>query len=178
MCDKEQDCPGGEDEAYCYGIQNNHHSDGYYEVMKQDNGIWHTKCFLKSKPPTESDLVELCKKLGYIDPISPKARTRVDNDTGKISSVHLFSISHLNKNKILVMAVSSDAIEMITKTHTNGTTKNDEPPATKATLFNKFTTLEVNDKIKFYIKPSRPVTRLVEWDENDEKKCLRLEIKC
>lgn len=75
---------------YCYGIQNNPYSDGYYEVMQQEFGIWHTKCFPKSKPPTEKDLIEICKKMGYINPIQPKARARVDNETGNGSHLNIF----------------------------------------------------------------------------------------
>lgn len=84
VCDGEHDCPGGEDELYCYGIQNNHNADGFYEVMQQEFGVWHTKCFPKSKPPTQEDLIEICRTMGYINPQHAKARARVDNETGII----------------------------------------------------------------------------------------------
>lgn len=82
---------------YCFGIQNKHNSDGYYEVMQQEFGIWHTKCFPRSKPPTQTDLVEICRKMGYIDPVTPKARARLENDIGKSLSFKLdFQLKHTN----------------------------------------------------------------------------------
>lgn len=52
------------------------------------------------------------------------------------------------------------------------------PPPTKAVISNKFSTLQVNKDIKLYVKPSRPLARLVEWDKNDQKNCFRVEINC
>lgn len=51
-------------------------------------------------------------------------------------------------------------------------------PPTKAIISNKFSTLQVNKDIKLYVKPSRPLARLVEWDKNDERNCFRVEINC
>lgn len=59
----------------------------------------------------------------------------------------------------------------------NGTEQSLSPP-TKAIIYNKFSTLQVNKDIKLYVKPSRPLARLVEWDKNDEKNCFRVEINC
>lgn len=58
--------------------------------MQQEFGIWHTKCFPKSKPPTEADLKEICKKMGYIEPAHPKARALIDDDIGMIDPLSLF----------------------------------------------------------------------------------------
>lgn len=62
----------------------------------------------------------------------------------------------------------------------NGTDdeKRSHGPPTKAIIYNKFSTLQVNKDIKLYVKPSRPLARLVEWDKNDEKNCFRVEINC
>ncbi|XP_063702432.1 serine protease nudel [Culicoides brevitarsis] len=161
VCDGDHDCPGGEDESYCYGIQNNHMSDGYYEVMQQEFGVWHTKCFPKSKPPTQTDLIEICRKMGYIDPKYPKARARVDNET------------------VMAILPNSDNSQMeFVREERKLNTTHDLAPATKAIISNKFSTLQVNDDIKLYVKPSRPLASLVEWDKNDEKNCFRVEINC
>lgn len=96
VCDGELDCPDGEDEQYCYGIQENDINDGYYEIMQQEFGVWHTKCFPKSKPPTEIDLFEVCRKLGYATIQMPKARTRIDTETGtsiKFNNTNLLNVT-------------------------------------------------------------------------------------
>lgn len=88
VCDNERDCPGGEDEQYCYGLEYpkeecvNHSTyfhddefwenfrfycshDGYGQVIEQTFGIWHTKCFPTTHEPTTADVAQLCVELGY-----------------------------------------------------------------------------------------------------------------
>lgn len=83
--------------------------------------------------------------------------------------------------------VNSTVIEFIPDVdkkilNTNNTTKNlttsIRPPATKAIIFNPFSPLTINDNIILYLKPSRPLAALVNWDKTDEDNCFRLEIKC
>lgn len=49
--------------------------------------------------------------------------------------------------------------------------------STKAKIVSKFSSVKLNN-LTVFIKPSRPIARLVKWDEKDFKKCNRLEIKC
>lgn len=49
---------------------------------------------------------------------------------------------------------------------------------TKAAVVNKFTPLRVNNELTLYVKPSRPIARLVNWDKTDDARCYRIEIKC
>lgn len=50
--------------------------------------------------------------------------------------------------------------------------------ATKTVVLNKFSKVAINEKQAFYMKPSRPLFKLVNWDAEDEQKCDRLEINC
>ena len=35
--------------------------------MQQTYGVWHTKCFPKPNPPTQSELEAICRRIGYTD---------------------------------------------------------------------------------------------------------------
>jgi hypothetical protein len=50
--------------------------------------------------------------------------------------------------------------------------------ATKGIVFNRFSPLKLNPEITVYMKPSRPIAKLVSWDKSDDEKCERLEIRC
>lgn len=49
--------------------------------------------------------------------------------------------------------------------------------STKAEIVSKFSAVRLNSMTVF-VKPSRPIARLVKWDKTDSEKCNRLEIKC
>lgn len=49
--------------------------------------------------------------------------------------------------------------------------------STKAEIVSKFSAVRLND-LTVFVKPSRPIARLVRWDKTDSEKCYRLEIKC
>lgn len=76
FCDGVNDCPGGEDEHYCYGIQYPNsvarETNDYGEVMKQTFGLWHSKCYKKPTDPDKAEMLQLCETLGY------KENTKVD----------------------------------------------------------------------------------------------------
>lgn len=77
FCDGIPDCPGGEDELLCHGIyyyNADKKETGFGEIIKQTFGIWHTKCYHKAKPPTDGEMVSLCRELGYDPPKPPKFR--------------------------------------------------------------------------------------------------------
>lgn len=82
----------------------------------------------------------------------------------------------------ILASSSTKTMELIKETDKKVNGTDDEqrklPPPTKAIIYNKFSTLQVNKDIKLYVKPSRPLARLVEWDKNDEKNCFRVEINC
>lgn len=50
--------------------------------------------------------------------------------------------------------------------------------ATKAVVLNQFSKVAINGKQKFFMKPSRPLFTLVNWDAEDEQNCDRLQISC
>ncbi|KAJ6641084.1 Serine protease nudel [Pseudolycoriella hygida] len=145
VCDKEKDCPSGEDEQFCFGLEYpEENNDGYGQVIEQSYGIWHTKCFPRPHLPTDEDVAELCVELGY----------------------------HQNRPSYRLISNSGSARSFL---DSNSTYRN-EP--TKATVVNKFTPLRVNSELTLYVKPSRPIAKLVNWDRTDDAKCFRLEIKC
>lgn len=49
--------------------------------------------------------------------------------------------------------------------------------STKAEIVSKFSAVRL-DNFTVFVKPSRPIARLVKWDKTDSEKCNRLEIKC
>lgn len=50
---------------------------------------------------------------------------------------------------------------------------------TKAKVVNRFSTLRVNDNFEIAsFKPSRPLNKIMRWDDSDKDKCFQLEINC
>lgn len=138
FCDGVNDCPGGEDEHYCYGIQFANHkareSYGFGEIMQQTFGLWHSKCFNKTTPPQKDELLQLCQTLGYTE------QTRVD-----------------------IRGVKEGPA--------------DSPPV-KPVLNSVYSPIELNQNLRFLLKPSQPLAKLVQWDSKDNEICRRLEVRC
>lgn len=61
-------------------INNYYCSDGYRQVIEQTYGVWHTKCYPRPHHPTDEEIREICKKVGYHD--TSKATGRVVHDSG------------------------------------------------------------------------------------------------
>ncbi|EJY57924.1 AAEL016971-PA [Aedes aegypti] len=148
VCDDEIDCPGEEDERYCYALQQNPAETNYGEVMQQSYGIWHSKCFPKDDKYDEQTIKEICHRVGYQQvrkvygrKVLPESRLRTSNRT-------------------------HDPVDRL------------RGAATKAVAFNKFFKVNINEKQAIFMKPSRPLYTLVNWDAEDEQKCDRLEINC
>uniref|UniRef100_A0A182FG68 limulus clotting factor C n=2 Tax=Anopheles albimanus TaxID=7167 RepID=A0A182FG68_ANOAL len=148
VCDKERDCPDGEDEQYCYALQQNSYEAGYGELMEQSYGIWHSKCFPKTAQFGDEYMRDICEQLGYSQvrkiygrAIVEGARLRTANDT-------------------------ESPVDKLRRT------------ATKAVVHNKFSKVVINDHHTFYMKPSRPMFRVINWNYHDEQNCHRLELLC
>ncbi|XP_055376731.1 serine protease nudel [Condylostylus longicornis] len=163
VCDGEADCPDGEDEEYCYGLEYSPESkslsDGYGQLIEQSFGVWHTKCFPRNKPlPSQKDIWEICKKLGYnnyqYSENSVKYRI-IDNDNITSEIIN----SNLNAKK-----TNSKRIKYM------------EP--SKHIIVNKFSPIHINRNLTLMMKPSRPIAQLIKWNDDDEKNCYRMEIKC
>nr|KAF7429288.1 hypothetical protein H0235_005686 [Vespula pensylvanica] len=83
VCDEENDCPGGEDEAECKKIQEFHKdTTNIGELIQRSFGIWHSVCF-PNPINTNDDASEICKSLGYV---SGKLSNK-QNDTGAMVPV-------------------------------------------------------------------------------------------
>jgi hypothetical protein len=54
-------------------------SDDYHEVVEQKYGMWQSKCFDKNKPPSQEELDEMCRSIGYRNVKTAQARTRPDD---------------------------------------------------------------------------------------------------
>lgn len=85
VCDREKDCPNGEDEALCLKLKGSkvqkyvkkheyliHNfliflsfSHNYALVMELEYGVWHTKCFHQNSPMDFKALTSVCSKRGY-----------------------------------------------------------------------------------------------------------------
>lgn len=50
--------------------------------------------------------------------------------------------------------------------------------ATKVVKFTKFAAVKVNDGFTVHLRPSKPLVKLVSWDESDHENCHRMELKC
>lgn len=110
--------------------------------MQRSFGIWHTKCFPKSSPPTQEELEDLCKQLGHQDTSNAKGRVKISNP----NAAELVEFESFN--------------------------------ATKVVPFSKFSAVKINDEFTVHLRPSKPLAKLVSWDENDHEICHRMEIKC
>ncbi|XP_052894765.1 serine protease nudel [Anopheles moucheti] len=148
VCDKERDCPDGEDEQYCYALQQNSYEAGYGELMEQSYGIWHSKCFPKATKFDDEYMRRICEQLGYSQvrkiygrAIVEGARLRTANET-------------------------ESAVDKLRRT------------ATKTIVQNKFSKVIINKNHTFYMKPSRPMFKVINWNYEDEQACHRLELLC
>nr|NP_523947.2 nudel [Drosophila melanogaster]P98159.2 RecName: Full=Serine protease nudel; Flags: Precursor [Drosophila melanogaster]AAF50656.1 nudel [Drosophila melanogaster] len=175
VCDKEKDCPNGEDERYCFGIEhplhlqkkdfwtNSQHTQPeiapqYGQVIEQTYGIWHTKCFPKSKPPQVDEVREICKKLGY-NPYRQPSYRLIDDEENK--PVHTYELADRQG-----------------RSFSNESLMGKYRDSTKALIISKFSPLQLNERLTLFLKSSRPIAELVRWNATDSSMCYRLEIRC
>lgn len=52
------------------------------------------------------------------------------------------------------------------------------PPPVKPVLNSVYSAIELNQNLRFLLKPSQPLAKLVQWDSKDTEKCKRLEVRC
>jgi hypothetical protein len=133
-------------------------SNGFGEVIQRSFGIWHTKCFSKETPPNLEELEDLCKKLGF--KASTKAIGRITNP--KIDS----KINEVDSKMPRNMTAEGTPIEFQMFN------------ATKVVTYTKFAAVKINDAFTIHLRPSKPLAKLVSWDENDHENCHRMELKC
>ncbi|EDV41196.1 uncharacterized protein Dana_GF10896 [Drosophila ananassae] len=175
VCDKEPDCPNGEDERYCFGIEhplhqqkkdfwaNSQHTQPetapqYGQVIEQTYGIWHTKCFPKSSPPQVDEVREICKKLGY-NPYRQPSYRLIDDEENK--AVHTYELADRQG-----------------RSFSNDSLVGKYRDSTKALIISKFSPLQLNERLTLFLKSSRPIAELVRWNATDSSRCYRLEIRC
>lgn len=127
--------------------------------MERSYGIWHTKCFPRSSPPSQEELEDLCKKLGF-------------NETTKAVGRVIDSQNHHKRNdsetQVPPVKLSGDEIPVEFKTFN----------ATKVIPFSKFSAVKINDGFTVHLRPSKPLAKLVSWDVSDHLNCHRMELKC
>uniref|UniRef100_A0A182P221 Peptidase S1 domain-containing protein n=1 Tax=Anopheles epiroticus TaxID=199890 RepID=A0A182P221_9DIPT len=148
VCDKERDCPDGEDEQYCYALQQNSYEAGYGELMEQSYGIWHSKCFPKTAQFDDEYMRRICEQLGY-------------NQVRKIYGRAIVEGARLR-----------------TANQTETPVDKLRRAATKTIVQNKFSKVVINQNHTFYMKPSRPMFKVINWNYEDEQNCHRLELLC
>ncbi|KAM8710459.1 hypothetical protein ACLKA7_017128 [Drosophila subpalustris] len=171
VCDKQPDCPNGEDERYCFGIEQplqeqqldywsgqKQTVSQYGQVIEQSYGIWHTKCFPKSTPPSTAEVREICRKLGYNPDRQPSYRL-IDDAANE--AVHTYEWADRRGRNF-----------------SNDTLVGKYRDSTKALIISKFSPLQLNERLTLFLKPSRPIAELVRWNSTDSSRCYRLEIRC
>ncbi|XP_055630192.1 serine protease nudel isoform X2 [Toxorhynchites rutilus septentrionalis] len=150
VCDGDNDCPGGEDERYCYALQQNPEQSNYGEVMQQSFGIWHSKCFPKDVKYDDENIRQICESIGY----------------HRTAKIYGRKMQH------------GDATGRMANSSTDDPVEKTRSVPTKAVVLNKFSKVVINPKQSFFMKPSRPMFKLVNWSYEDEMNCDRLEINC
>ncbi|KAH8365787.1 hypothetical protein KR093_004396 [Drosophila rubida] len=171
VCDKQPDCPNGEDERYCFGIEQPLQDQAmdywsgqkqsvshYGQVIEQSYGIWHTKCFPKSTPPSSAEVRHICEKLGYNPNRQPSYRL-IDDAANE--AVHTYEWADRRG-----------------RSFSNDTLVGKYRDSTKAQIISKFSPLQLNERLTLFLKPSRPIAELVKWNSTDSSRCFRLEIRC
>ncbi|XP_075160655.1 serine protease nudel isoform X2 [Haematobia irritans] len=175
VCDKEPDCPNGEDERYCYGLEHpitqtqqpqnksiSHRPElqsfKYGQVIEQSYGVWHTKCFPKSSPPNVTEVRQICKKLGY-NPYQQPSYRLIDDSLNEVIETREVPDQRGR-------SFSSDNVADLYR------------PSTKAVIATKMSPLLLNDDLILFMKPSRPIAELERLSSSDSENCLRLEVKC
>ncbi|XP_053674751.1 serine protease nudel [Anopheles nili] len=148
VCDKERDCPDGEDELYCYALQQNSYEAGYGELMEQSYGIWRSKCFPKTAQFDDEYMRRICEQLGY-------------NQVRKI-----YGRAIVEGTRLRTANETESAVDKLRRA------------ATKTIVQNKFSKVVINDNHTFYMKPSRPMFKLINWNDEDQQHCHRLELLC
>ncbi|EGI57358.1 Serine protease nudel [Acromyrmex echinatior] len=69
VCDGDNDCPNGEDEMDCRGVQQlSDDRPAAGEVMQRSYGVWHTLCY-PSEITSHEEAVKVCRKNGYTNGI-------------------------------------------------------------------------------------------------------------
>lgn len=51
-------------------------------------------------------------------------------------------------------------------------------PAIKVVSETKFSAVQINDGFTVHLRTDKPLTKVVEWDDDDHANCHRLEVKC
>uniref|UniRef100_A0A182K055 Peptidase S1 domain-containing protein n=1 Tax=Anopheles christyi TaxID=43041 RepID=A0A182K055_9DIPT len=148
VCDKERDCPDGEDELYCYALQQNSYEAGYGELMEQSYGIWHSKCFPKTAQFGEEYMRRICEQLGY----------------SQVRKIYGRAI--LEGSRLRTANQTETPVDKLRRS------------ATKTIVQNKFSKVVINQNHTFYMKPSRPMFKVINWNYEDEQNCHRLELLC
>jgi hypothetical protein len=123
-------------------------TDGFGEVMRRSFGVWYSECFPKS---TKIDTESIANELCNTSKISARITNHNVNDTHH----------HLQDD---IVASSSDHIQ--------------KSPAKKVISETKFSAVKINDRFTVHLRSDRPLTKIVEWDEDDHANCHRLEVKC
>lgn len=123
--------------------------------MQRSFGFWHTKCFPKSTPPSQEELENLCKELGF---------DNVTNVVGRIT----------NSNKPFENLESKNPSNNSTVIPVEFQMNN----ATKVVAYSKFSAVKLNDGFTVHLRPSKPIAKLVTWDDGDHENCHRMDLKC
>lgn len=126
--------------------------NNYGEVLERSFGIWHTKCFPKATQPTQEELEDLCKKLGF---------RKTSNAMGKVINFNNSTDSNSN---------NSDIKEIPVKFQMHN--------ATKVVAYTKFSAVKLNKGFTAHIRSGKPLAKLVTWDKSDHEECHRMELKC
>jgi hypothetical protein len=114
-------------------------------------GLWHSKCYPKSSEPTQDDVDEICKQLGFTEVKKPQAKLRglaEDIKQDKPTSIPFVPVEFHSSN------------------------------ATKVILHSKFAPTKINDGFTVHLKTDKPLGKIVSWEKEDHENCYRLEIKC
>ncbi|XP_018802271.1 PREDICTED: serine protease nudel [Bactrocera latifrons] len=179
VCDKEPDCPNGEDEKYCVGLEfpqeiitrkvgftkppqlKHKQLPQFGQVIEQSYGVWHTKCFPRNSPPDLKEVRQICKKLGFSPYKQPSYRI-IDDAVKQVVATNEWPDQRGR-------SFGDDEESPLAERYRS---------ATKAVVVSKFSPLSLNEELTLFLKPSRPIAEVAHWNATDSDKCYRLEIKC
>ncbi|XP_070512102.1 serine protease nudel isoform X2 [Cardiocondyla obscurior] len=112
VCDGDNDCPNGEDEAECIKVRDlADKRPTASEVMQRTYGVWHTLCYSSEETSREEEAANVCRKSGYSNGIID-SKHQIFNQS-VVPSLDDFYMVRLNMDTWITMREDKPLITLV-----------------------------------------------------------------